>query len=219
MRNALLFIFLISYVGTFAQRVYEFDYLIHYDFYWDHKTSRPAPYLYLTNSQNNEFTAVITESDSVTLKLDFLDHKGNHAIAKMAKGQFASTMDLWMKCSDVKPHSNTKKSLARRYEFKILKDTTISGRTLAHYILKSKKKDGNATEHYIVDTRLDRHLPILRYATAFTKWESTMNLPNGIISEKYLKGNNGKKRHRMVLKDYKTTNKAIIIPEDCDYSN
>lgn len=218
MKTVILFFFMIATTFVFGQKTYEFDYMIQYDFYWDHKTSRPTKYIYLTNSQNNEFTAVLTESDSTNYKLDFLDHKGNHSISTIRKNLFSSSKSLRMKCNDVKPHSNTRRSLAKRFDFLIKEDTIISGDLFGHYILKSRKHDDSAVEHYIIYTSLDQHLPILRYSTAFVKWESTMNLPNGIIFEKYLMNVDGKKRHKLVLKSYAITNKAIIVPEDCDYS-
>lgn len=203
---------------SFGQKVYEFDHLIDYNFYWDHKTHEPVEYTYLTNSQNNEFTAVLIESDSVTLKLDLLDHKGNHAISYINRELFNSSSSLTIKCSDVRPHSNMKKSLIKRFDLIVQNDTLISGDQLGHYILRSRKNDNTAIEHYIVDISLDRHLPILRHSTAFGRWQRSQNLPNGIISERYLMGKNGKKRHRLVLKEYAVIHKSIRISEDCDYS-
>lgn len=218
MRKILSTILVFISITSFGQKTYEFDYLLEYDFYWDFRSPKPIKYLYLTNSQNNEFTAVVTKKDSATLKLDFLDHKGNHSINYINAEQFYTSFDFRIKCGNVKPHTNTKKSLIKRFDFIVLKDTLISGNSLGHYILKSNRKDESAIEHYIVDISLDNHLPILRYATAFGKWEATKNLPNGIISEKYLMGRNGKKRHKLTLKNYSKINKIITIPEDCDYS-
>jgi len=218
MKSLILAIFLSLGYTSLSQKIYEFDYLLEYDFYWDQRTPKPTKYLYLTNSQNNEYSAVITKKDSITYKLDFLDHKGNHSISYITKKQFTNSSGFTIKCNNVKPHSNTKKSLIKRFYFSVRKDTLISGGKFGHYALKSNRKNENATEHYIVDTSFKEHLPILRYATAFGKWEETKNLPNGIISERYLMGRNGKKRHKLILKNYSRIYKTITIPEDCDYS-
>ncbi len=218
MKSLTLTVLLFVSVTVFSQKTYEFDYLLEYDFYWDYRTLEPTKYIYLTNSQNNEYSAVLTEKDSATLKLDFLDHKGNHSINDIGKEEIIKSNNFNVKCGDVRPHSNTKKSIIKRFDFIILNDTLISGKAFGHYILKSRRNDNSAIEHYIVNTSFDSHLPILRYATAFGKWELIKNLPNGIISEKYLISAKGKKRHKLVLKKYTEINKVILIPEDCDYS-
>lgn len=230
-----LIVFLLSSTYIFSQKQYQFDYLIEYKLtlYKDAIKIKNRPFrkkdkiikkYYLTNSKKNNYTAVITELDSLNYKMIFKDENGTYSNVVILKSEFHKAEFIDIDCKYVSRYRNPYKYQTNNYDFFELKDTLIDGITYSRYKLESikpkkvkKKKLGS--EFYIISNKTDFHLPILSFSTAYEEWKTNKNLPNGIFYQKYFidfyKQIDSKES---LVNNYWKIDKKIFIKKECDYS-
>jgi len=229
-----LVVFFLFSTFCYSQKEYKFDYLIEYDFtlYKDSVKIKNRPFrkedktikkYYLTNSKNNDFTAIITEQDSLNYEMIFKDENGIYINLTFLKSDLNKAKLINIECKHVNRFSNPYKYQIKNYNFIILSDTIFNGKSYSQYMLASiktkrvkRKKIG--TEFFIIDKKTRFHLPILRFSTAYEEWKSNKNLPNGIFFERYFIDYYGDLDWREKLVGFWKIDKKIIIQEDCDYT-
>ncbi len=228
----LLIVYLLISTICFSQKQYEFDYVLEYEqtFYKDslkipnhrfrEKEEKRKKY-YLTNSKKNNYTAVITELDSLNYQMIFKDANGIYANVKVLKSELFKAEFINIDCNSIQRYDNRFKYQTRNYAFFKLKDTLFNGTSYARYKLASikpkrvkKKKIG--TIFYSIANETSFHLPVLDRSTAYEEWKTTKNIPNGIFYEKYFIEYNGELDTKETLINYSKIDKKIVIDEACD---
>ncbi len=234
MKLLLILIVLIT-TSSFSQKRYEFDYVLEYEktYFKDtlktkhcqcrEKDSIIKKY-YLTNSKQNNYTAVITEVDSSTYKMIFKDEKGLYANVTMLKSDFYKAESIRIGCESVREFDNRFKYKTKDYSFFKLPDTVINGASLSTYklesLLKPKtiKKKHIATLYLIIERDTEFHLPVFEFSTAYEEWKKEGHLQNGIFREKYLIDHRGHLEYKERLLNHGPANKTIDIGDGCDFS-
>ena len=230
----LLITFLLLSTVCFSQKQYEFDYLIEYEFtlFKDSIKIKNRPFrkedkvikkYYLTNSKKNNYTAIITEIDSLDYKMIFKDENGIYSDVIIAKSDLNSAEFINIDCEYVRKYFNPNKYKTKYYDFLNLNDTLINGKTYSRYKMESikpkrTKKGKLGTEVYIVDKETQFHLPILNFSTAYEEWKTERDLPNGIFYEKYFIDYYGLLDSKETLINIWKIDKKIVINKDCDYT-
>ncbi len=233
MRLTLIIIFLTTTL-CFSQKQYEFDYLIEYELTTYKDSIRPKNRLlrnkdkiskkyYLTNSKKNNYTAIITEFDSLNYSMEFVDYNGIYSKINFLKSELNKAEFIKIKCQNVSKFSNPFKYQIRNYSFSEFNDTILNDKPYGVHKFASikpnrikRKKLGS--EFYIIDKETSFHLPILNRATAYEEWKKERNIPNGIFIEKYFINYFGHLSSKEKLKGYWKVNKKIIVDSDCDYT-
>lgn len=232
--KVLLSILLLFSTYCFSQKQYEFDYLIEYEmtFYKDSIKIKNRPFreenkaikrYYLTNSKKNNYSAVITEMDSLNYKMIFKDQDGIYANVIILKSDLNKAEFINIDCEYVSRYQNQFKFKTKYYEFFKLDDTLINEKSYNRYKMESikpkrTKKDKLGTEFYVIDKESSFHLPILNFSTAYEEWKIERNLPNGIFYEKYFIDYYGQLDSKETLINYWKIDKKIVINKDCDYT-
>jgi hypothetical protein len=177
----------------------------------------------LTNSKKNNYTAVITELDSLKYKMIFKDENGIYSNVTILKSNLKKAEFINIDCKYVSRYRNPYKYQTKNYDFFELKDTLIKGKTYSKYKLESikpkkvkRKKLG--TEFYIINNRTEFHLPILNFSTAYEEWKTKRNFPNGIFLEKYFIDFYGQLDSKECFINYWKIDKKILIQKECDYT-
>jgi hypothetical protein len=225
-------IFILISTYCFSQKQYEFDYLLEYEmtFYKDsiknqkfRKEDQTIKKYYFTNSKKNNYSAVITELDSLNYKMIFKDEKGIFSAVTFLKSDLNKAEFINIGCKSVTRYKNPFKYQTKNYDFFKLNDTIIDGKNYWMYKLESikpkrvkRKKLG--TEFYIIDKGTLFHLPVLTFSTAYEEWKKEGNLPNGIFQQKYFIDYFGQLVIKEKLINYWKINKKIVITNDCDYT-
>lgn len=229
-----LIAFLLFSTYCFSQKQYEFDYRIEYELtlYKDSIKIKNRPFrekdeitrkYYLTNSKKNNYSAVITDLDSINYKMIFKDENGIYSNVTISKSDFDKAEFVNIDCKYVSKYGNPYKYQTKNYDFFELKDTLINGKTFSKYKLESikpkkVKRRKLGTQFYIIDTKTEFHVPILNFSTAYEEWKSKRKLPNGIFLEKYFIDYYGQLDSKEKLINYWKTDKKIVINNDCDYT-
>ncbi|MGY0393296.1 hypothetical protein ACW5R3_12155 [Bizionia sp. KMM 8389] len=226
--------FLLISTYCFSQKQYEFDYLIEYEmtFYKDsikiknrkfRKEDKTIKKYYLTNSKKNNYSAVITELDSLNYKMIFKDENGIYSNVTFLKSGLNKAEFINIDCKNVSRYENPFKYQTKNYDFFKLNDTVIGEKTFRMFKLESikpkrvkRKKLG--TEFYIIDKETSFHLPVLNFSTAYEEWKKEGNLPNGIFQQKYFIDYYGQLDSKEKLINYWKIDKKIVINNDCDYT-
>ncbi|SNR37931.1 hypothetical protein [Lutibacter flavus] len=234
MKNIFLIISILSITNINAQKTYEFDYVIEYklNIYKDsikiknhhyYKNDKEVPIYYLTNSNDNDYLAIITEKDSLNYRLRFTDYNGIYSDVIFLKTGFNNAEFINIKCENVIRFINPYKFRTKYYDFITTSDTIINEKSYATYKLKpikpkitKRKKLG--TNYYIIDKSTEFHLPILSYSAVYEEWKLKKNLPNGIFDERFNIDFYGNLRSKQKLIKYQKTDKKIIIQNECDYT-
>ncbi len=220
----LLFLCLIFSASCLGQQKYLFDYLIEYDFQFleTHKTQKM---LFLTNSKDNSYFIQVSEKDSLTYNVYFLDSKGIISTTYINKNDFQTAEMITLKCDFVSHFINPFKYQVENYHFENKNDTLIGEDKLGYYILKSNtakraKKKKLGINHYIVEKNTDFHLPLLlNFETAFEEYKTDNKIPNGIPKILYTTSFLGKKSLIYNLKSFSKINKILFVPKECSYTN
>jgi hypothetical protein len=231
----LLTTFLFVSTICFSQKQYEFDYIIEYELisYKDpikipnhkfRKETETSKKYYLTNSNKNNYIAIITDLDSLNYQMVLRDQDGIYANVKVLKSELFKAEVINIDCNNIIPYINRFKYQTKNYDFFRLKDTVLNTKTYSLYKLASirntkrirRKKIG--TEFYIIDKETSFHLPILSFGTAYEEWKTDGNLPNGIFFQKFFIDYNGNLDAKEKLINYWKTDKKIVINDDCDYT-
>ncbi|MEO2051722.1 MAG: hypothetical protein ABGX00_08135 [Allomuricauda sp.] len=233
-RNIIIATILSISVNCFSQKQYEFDYLIEYELHqykdtikiknrsFFEKDIKRKKY-YLTNSKRNNYTAVITDLDSLHYQMSFKDQEGILFNAKFLKSEFINTQYLSIDCQNITSYKNPFKYQTKNYAFSKLNDTVINGEPYGKYKLasnnmKKTKRMKLGTEFYVIDYKTSFHLPILDFSTAYEEWKQDGKLPNGIFLEKYFVDYYGHLDSKEKLISFKKVDKKILIDSDCDYT-
>ncbi len=217
MRYLLFFLFFT--INIFSQNNYKFNYISEYKvyFYKDEQISFKK-ILYLTNSNNNNYIAEITEKDSI-YKVRFLDYKKKYSVFFISKNEFLKSKTIVIPNSYFKKDKNTFEFQVNNYAFYNLKDTLYNNTKYSHYKLSSKKQNRAlnkkiGTYHYIIDKKTGFHKPILIHPTAIAEYRSKKNIPNGIYHEKIFIDFRGRKKESWKHIRTKKLHKEIIIKPD-----
>jgi len=224
----LLFLFITT---CYSQKQYDFDYIIEYEttFYKDSIKIKNHHYrdkqkkihrYYLTNSKNNDYFAIVIEKDSLNYRLMFIDYNGVYSNVIFSKSDLNKAEFINIKCENVGRYFNPYKYRTRNYDFFVLKDTVIKNETFSMYKFRSikpkiEKRKKIGTNFFIINKSTDFHLPILTFSTEYEKWKLKKNIPNGIMSERYLINYFGKLSEHEKLIKYEKIDKKIIIPKEC----
>lgn len=181
----------------FSQKHYEFDYLLKYElvYYTDsvetnNETGRikekTLHKFYLTNSKKNNYSAVLTELDSLNYNMIFKDENGLSANVKVLKSDFNSAEFISIDCTSVTRYQNRFKYKAKHYDFFKLKDTLLQGKTYSRFKFESikpkkTKRKQLAAQFYIIDQTMSQHLPVLNFSTAYENGRHTGLYPTGFL--------------------------------------
>lgn len=227
-------LFLLFSLFSFAQKQYDFDYLIEYELtlYKDSLKIKNRPFrkkdeiikkYYLTNSKKNNFIAEVTELDSVNYKMIFRDRNGIYSNVSFLKSEFNKAEFINIECENVIKHINPYKYQIKNYNFSILTDTIINDKSYSRYMLASTKpkkikRKKLGTQIYIIDKETQFHSPILNFSTAYEEWKSNKILPNGIFYEKYFIDYNKTLDSKFKLIGFWKIDEKIIIQDECDYT-
>jgi hypothetical protein len=219
-----LIIFLLISTFCFSQKQYDFDYLIEYELttYKD-SVEKTIKRFYLTNSNKNNYLAVITELDSLNYRMDFKDENGLSFNVNFLKSDLNKAEFINVSCDYVRNYDNPFKFLIKEYDFLNLNDTIIDKVEYSRYKLtsikpKKKKRKKLATEFYIIDKKTKFHSPIFYFPTAYEEWKSKKNIPNGIFKERYLIDFYGNLDSKEKLINYTKIDKKVVIKNECDYT-
>lgn len=230
----LIFLFFLCTSLCFSQQQYAFDYLLEYEvrYYKDaiasinhntRKHDKTFKKYYLTNSKENNYSAVITELDSLHYNMFFKDENGISAMVNFLKTDLNNAEFIAIDCAGVNAYRNDYKHRTKDYDFFKLKDTVINEKTyhrikLASLNPKKAKRQKLASKFYIIDKETSFHLPVLTHATAYEEWKLERNFPNGLIYQNYLINHDGRLSGTETLISYRKIDKKILIAEDCDYT-
>jgi len=178
---------------------------------------------YLTNSNKNNYTAVIKEWDSLRYKMIFKDEDGIYSDIIILKTDLMEAEIINIDCKNVTKHYNPFKYKTKYYDFFKLNDTFLNGKAYGRYKLESikpkrTKREKLGAEFYIIDKETSFHFPILTFSTAYEEWKTVGNLQNGIFFQKYFIDYYGYLDSKETLKNYWKTNKKIVINEECNYT-
>lgn len=233
-RNIIIAAFLVISTNCFSQKQYEFDYLLEYELllfkdsikiknrYYFEEDKKLKKY-YLTNSKRNNYTAILTDLDSLHYQMSFKDEEGILSHFKILKSEFIDIKYLSIDCQNITSYINPFKYQTKNYAFSKLNDTIINGETYGMYKLASNKMKKTkrmklGSEIYIIDYKTSFHLPIFDLSTAYEEWKQDGNLPNGIFVEKYFVDYYGHLDSKEKLISYKKVEKKILIGNDCNYT-
>jgi len=230
----LLTIFLLLSAYCFSQKQYKFDYLIEYEvtYYKDSVKIKNRPFrkkdktfkkYYLTNSKKNNYTAVITELDSLSYKMIFKDQNGIYSNVTFLKSDLNKAEFINIDCKYVTKYQNLFKYQTKNYNFFKLNDTVINGKAyskvkLASIRPKTIKRKKLGTEFRIIDKETSFHLPILDFSTAYEEWKTEGNLLKGIFFIKYFIDYYGYLDSKENLINFWKVDKKIVINEECNYT-
>ncbi|NLP59489.1 hypothetical protein [Lutibacter sp. B1] len=231
MKKIILIITILTLTKFYAQKTYEFDYVIEYEttFYKDSIKTKNSHFrdhqkkihrYYLTNSKNNDYFAIIIEKDSLNYRVMFIDYNGIYSDVIFSKSDLNNAEFINIKCENVSKYFNPQKYQSKNYDFFVLNDTVINNKSFSMYKFSSikpkiEKRKKLGTDFFIINKSTDFHLPILTHSTEYEKWNLKKNIPNGIMKERYLINYFGKiSQHEKLIK-YEKTDKKIIVPKGC----
>lgn len=178
---------------------------------------------YLTNSKNNNYIAIVQDSDSLSYKMTFKDEKGIISDVKISKSDLKSAEFINFECKHVNRYWNYFKNKKKHYGFFNLSDTIINGERYSRYKLQSTnpkraKRKKLGTFYFIIDKETSFHLPILDHPLGYATWKYNRNLPKGMFFEKYFIDHQGKLHSRERVLNYWKIDKKFVIGEDCGYT-
>jgi hypothetical protein len=222
----LQFVLLFFTTFCFAQKEYSFDHLIHYEYtrFIDSATTKSSDIYYLTNSNQNDYFAVMSEADSLNFHVYLKDENGIESRVRLPKANFSSAGESRMeiKCASIfKYEPSDWKYLTNVYAYSAKKDTLINSKNYISFILACKNPELNKNRNigsfqYIMDETSEFHLPVLTSSVALEEWKLDKKLPNTIYKEKIYTNNLNQIEFKEDLIDFKKVAVTIFIPEGCD---
>lgn len=221
----LIVIFFIFYGNLYAQKKYEFDYVLEYEYITDSLT-KPHNYFRFTNSKDNTYVLTVSEKDKDSFYLWLLDAKGLESASIILKSEFFEVESIKVMCQQVREFTDTnKKKNLNDYSFVILKDTVVNTKRHKHYMVKyndeMKAKRKNIPDvHYILENETGFHIPnFFPQSPAFINWQNDKGaVPSGIYVKAFNKLPDGSIEKENTLLQYAKIKKFIIIDEGCDYT-
>ncbi|TYC18157.1 hypothetical protein ES677_01900 [Bizionia gelidisalsuginis] len=227
-------LFMLCSTLCFSQQQYEFDYLLEYKIiiYKDSFTVQSSSSneknetfkkYYFTNSKKNNYSAIITDLDSLHYSMIFKDENGISSRTTFLKTDLNNAEFINIECKDVYKYRNDFKYRTEEYDFFKLNDTLIKGKTYGKYKFasikpKKEKRHKLASKYYIIDRATAFHLPLFELSTPYEKWKLQKTLPSGLFYEKYRIDYYGKLNYKETLINYWKIDKKIMINTDCDYT-
>ncbi|MFC0603445.1 hypothetical protein [Winogradskyella pulchriflava] len=221
--NILRVFFFLLPIFIHAQKTYNFDYLLDYEQTHFRADTIKQNRIFLTNSKDNSYYAVISELDSLHYELMLHDRNKLHSKVKVKKAEFLNNEDINIDCNQVLAYENRYKFQVKNYEFISLKDTLFNRKYCKVYKLKStlkkkkiiRKKIGSHI--YIIDSSTSFHLPFLEHDTEYEEWLKERSLPNGIFLKKILLNYKDEISTIQELKELKKVEININILGNCDH--
>ncbi len=212
----------------FSQKEYSFDYLIHYEYtrFVDSTATKSTDIYYLTNSNQNEYFAVMSEADSLNFHVYLKDENGIESRVRLPKANFQTSGNSKMeiKCESVfKYKPSSWKYLTNVYQYSEKIDTVIQGNNYGSYTLACKNPERNKKRNigsfqYIMDDNSEFHLPVLTSSVALEEWKLDKKLPNTIYKEKIYTNNRNQIEFKEDLIEAKNVAITLFISEECDLS-
>ena len=222
-KTCIIILFLHS--NSYAQKNYEFDYVLEYEYTTDTLTE-PHSYFRFTNSKDNSYSLTVTEKDKDDFYLWLIDAKGLESASVILKSDFFEVESIGIQCQQVREFIDPKiKKHTSDYSFVTLNDTLINTVPHKHYKVKyndekKAKKKNIADVHYIVQNDTEFHVPnFFPESPGFAKWQnSRATVPNGIYFKAFNKLPDGTIEKETTLLQYTKIKKIIIVDEECDYT-
>lgn len=230
----LTILFILYATFCYSQQQYEFDYLLEYEttIYKDSfqvkkgkltEKNETFKRYYLTNSKKNNYSAIITDLDSLYYTMTFKDENGISSRTTFLKSDLNNAEFINIHCKDVYSYKNQFKYRTKEYDFFKLTDTLVNGKAYTKYKFTSikprkEKRHKLATKFYLIDKETAFHLPFFELSTPYEEWKIDKNFPTGLFYEKYIIDYYGKLNSKETLINYWKIDKKIVISEDCDYS-
>ncbi|UQD57463.1 hypothetical protein [Flavobacterium sp. K5-23] len=221
----ILLLFLVSVFNGYSQKKYFFDYIIAYKFQKNQTSKVELRYL-LTNSKDNTYECAVSVEDDVNFDLGFRDEKGIWSNFIINKSEFFKAETISLSCESVHYQmENTDKYDSGVFDFINKKDTLISDVYYKNYEMKfhndrKAKKYNHGISHYIIENNSEFHLPLMMFSSVYDYRVSSRDIPNGIAKLIYSLSYD-KNEHESIYKllQFAKTNKFIIVPPECDYTN
>ncbi|AZQ44146.1 hypothetical protein [Nonlabens ponticola] len=226
--SLLVFIFFIQQAS--AQKVYEFDHVLEYQYTLvedfvkpGNDTEYPVTKLYLTNSATSDYYALLMPHDNENYMIYMFDRNGLKSESKMKKADFIKAEFISIPCRDVDPLSNPFKDVIEYTAYNQINDTTINNVVHERWILKhtdQTKVDSEklASIAYILNPKMKYHAPLLPFATEYEMLKAGFKAPKSLHLER--KTINYDKRVSKIERfiEAKKIDKKIIIQSICDYT-
>ena len=218
MKKTLFFLFLSQII--FAQKTYNFDYVLEY------KTTKndsiKVDLSYLINSKNNDFLLEIKSLDSTNYKINFTDRTSLFTYATLNKNAFDTAEKINVSCDVIFKFLNPFKYQTKNYDYFNLKDTLINDTLFFHCELKSnrslkyQKRKNIHSLHLIIDKKSADFLPFLYQITSYEEWKKEKNIPNGKLQMLYYVNWENKITDKWILNKIIPIEKKLIIEKGCD---
>jgi hypothetical protein len=211
----LLFITLFFSAEGFAQKSYEFDYVMQYQCIPRAPGAAYTEYRFLNSKDNSIILMVREDKGDVLMKM---------IVDKTAYYGKTPREDFFVEAISLKcPYSNTITSDKKKKDYTVIRqpDTIINTESFRHYILqplndKKIEKEKLLPEHYIIGQFPGFDVPFMgAYDWAAKIWESVMPLPNGILNEFYESDSSGIVQSSVKLVEVVKLKKIIYIDKNC----
>lgn len=209
----------------YAQKTYEFDYILEYKNKIDSTKLISNP-TYFINSKANNYYILIFKRDSLNIGFHFGDMEGKkqpRVFTDVNESAFNNPNSISVSCEAISFTGEYYfKYKVKDYYFENLKDTIVDGVSYYHYVIKSnrslkyQKRKNIYQFHYIVDKNSSSFLPLLDFQTVYEEWKTNKKIiPNGILKIKYYSNWENKITDKWILEKITTIKKELVIPENC----
>lgn len=203
-----------------SQKEVAFDYVVTYR-NTNYVDSTSTLEHFLTNSKDNSYYAILTESDTTHSELEFFQHDGRYFKVYFETANFQDASALTIACSSLRKNKNVNKRQVRNYQFVLLAKKRNVNKPELHYRLVSTRKPKEQLRKkigyidYIIQDATEFHLPILLHPTAYEEWKSNSAIPTGIFKERTFFDHAGAIEEKRTLIGYSETVKSILFPPNC----
>lgn len=217
-------LFILFTIGVHSQIKYEFDYALEYDYVEEKDTTHNHKVTFYMNSKSNTYFLAVGALDSNSYSVYFRDNALFTLMIHMDKDEFEKADVINNNCGGVsKWVSQLNRKVAKRYGFKIDKDTIINDQKLSLYkiaALPNVKRDKYRSQYnyFIVDDNFSKDLILFESPHDYNLWQRDQPFRKGIIveygrhSKKY-----GYRKYKLV--DVREISKSLQIPDDCTQLN
>ncbi|WP_223035027.1 hypothetical protein [Hanstruepera marina] len=194
--------------NTKNQKVYEFDYILEYNFY-NENTDRAQRNFRLINSKNKNYSALLVDLNKNQFKIMFLDKERLSSESVIDKESFVNAMTINLG-SNYRPYSgnhNYKKAILEQ-----LQDTIIDGSKYKFYRYVIKKKKIIETYFAVQEISDFNYLAFSSYYN-YKKYNPKIKCPNGVLKLLYYLDEDGNfaEGKGIKLTDFQKVKKFISV--------
>ncbi len=208
--------------SLYSQKEVDFDYTVTYR-NTNYLDSTSTTEHFLTNSKDNSYYAILTESDTIHSELMFFQHDGQYFKVYFETANFRHASALKIACSSLRRNKNVNKRQVRNYQFVLLAKQRNANKPELRYLLVSTRKPKKQQRKkigyvdYVIQDATEFHLPILLHPTAYEEWKSNTTIPKGIFKERTFYNASGVAEEKRTLVGYSETAKSILLPTECNH--